>query len=176
MLSRGNDRQLILDGRRLAVEIERILPEANDMVANERAGASQGVCLDRMTFLNEFVEDAAHLGDVVENDTVSDEVVVLDAFTQLLSVIGFEPAVIAKGEPLNKAVEGLTFIGCGLNGRTQLNIIDVLHEETRSNRRPKRLKSLEELVLSAIGAQLAQDGGGADLACFDREDNPEHIG
>ena len=103
----------------------------------------------------QVIEDAAERIHVVEDDAVSNQLVVLDEFTLLVAVIGRESFVAPEGDPLGKSVEGLALIGCSLNERAQFGVAEIVQEEFRPDRIAQFAKGLIKPVLAAVSAELS---------------------
>jgi hypothetical protein len=79
----------------------------------------QHLPINRLAFLPQLMQNPRLGMHVVEDHAVRDQVVVLDPLPLLRAIIRRDDALSAKEQPLDKAIEGLTFVGRGLNGLTR---------------------------------------------------------
>ena len=86
------------------------------MVRLVRAECCDRLWLQWVACLRELLENTAQLKDIVENQTVGDQMVVLDDLALLLSIIGGDHPLAAKRQPLRKPTKRLTLIGCRMDG------------------------------------------------------------
>jgi hypothetical protein len=70
----------------------------------------------------------------VEDDTVGDQMVVLEDLALLLPVVGSNRSIAAERHPLGKTIVRLTLVSRCLNQGAQLRAVEVLKQEFRSQR------------------------------------------
>ena len=83
--------------------------------------------------------------------------IVPDDFALLLPVVLADHAFPTKRNPLDKAVPGFGDIGRRANGPSELLVADELEEEEGAHDTAQFAEGDKELVLAALGAELAED-------------------
>ncbi len=86
----------------------------------------QDLRIKRLALLGELMQNPCLGMHVVEDHAVRDQVVVLDPLPLLRAIIRRDDALSAKEQPLDKAIEGLTFVGRRLDRLAQLGIAQIL--------------------------------------------------
>ena len=102
--------EIINEFWRRFIHIKVITAEPIEMAGQIRAERRRQGGRQRVPGLPQVIEEAAERIHVVEDDAVSNQLVVLDEFALLVAVIGGESFVAPEGDPLGKSVEGLALI------------------------------------------------------------------
>ena len=85
------------------------------MVSRVRTKCGDQGRFQRVILLPKVMQCPAEREDIVKDDTVGDEVVVLDDLALLIPVIGGNGSIPTKGQPLQEPIEGLALVGVGLD-------------------------------------------------------------
>jgi hypothetical protein len=96
----------------------------------------QHFLIEDIPLLRQLMKNPRLCMDIVKDHTIRDEVVVLDAFALCLPIVRGNHPLTPTEEPLHKAVEGLTFIGGGMNRLAELCIAEIAQEERRPDYAP----------------------------------------
>lgn len=96
-----------------------------------RAEARQYLFIDIVPLRDQGVKRARHCHHIVEDEEIGDKMVIVDHLALFVPRILGQQTSTAEGDPLEKQVEGLAFIGRGLNGPAQLNAGNIFEQENR---------------------------------------------
>jgi hypothetical protein len=110
----------------LPIEIQRVAPKTVHMRGEVGTQVCQYRWIKHQAFLRELMQNPRLCVHVVKDHAVRDQVVVLDPLPLLRAIIRRDDAISAEEQPLDKAIEGLAFVGRRLNGLAQLGIAQIL--------------------------------------------------
>ena len=71
------------------------------------------------------MQDAGLCMDIVEDQTIGDEMAILDPFALEHPVVGSNQPLAPKEDPAKKAIKGLALVGGGLNGLSEVGITEI---------------------------------------------------
>ncbi len=86
------------------------------------------LCRDAVSLASEFGQNGAHIGDVLQQDGIGEEVQILDVFVLGLWVVLGNDAVPTEMQPLGEAIVAFNLVGFALNLVAKLKGRDVLEE------------------------------------------------
>ena len=87
-----------------------------------RAQGAQRLHVERMAFLDQLLQGLGHRHQRVERQQICYQVIVLNELTLLIAHILGDHAIATEAHPLHEFVEGLAFVGGGLNHLAQFEI------------------------------------------------------
>jgi len=120
------------------------------MLGSIRAQGAQRLYVERMTFLEQLLQGLGHRHQRVERQQICHEVIVLNKFTLLIAHVLGNHALATEAHPLHEFVEGLAFVGGGLNHLAQFEVGDVLQQEDGSHHPTQFAKREVQLVLATV--------------------------
>jgi hypothetical protein len=90
-----------------------------------RTETGQDFLLHGISFLGELMQDLCLRIDIVEDHTVGHKVAILNPFALERPVVGGNEPLAPKEDPADEAIEGLTFVGRGLNRLAEVGIPEI---------------------------------------------------
>src|SRR5215472_16972679 len=90
------------------------------------AQTGQDRFIDEIPFGCELMQHARLRMHIVEDQTIGDEMTVLDPFPLNGPVVGGNEPLTAKEHPAQEAIEGLALVGCSMNGLAELRVAEIL--------------------------------------------------
>jgi hypothetical protein len=67
--------------------------------------------------------------DIVEDQTIGDEMAILDSFALECAVVRSNQSLTPKEDPAEEAIKGLAFVGGGLNRLPEIGITEIPEED-----------------------------------------------
>jgi hypothetical protein len=136
---------------RHSVGIDHIVAKAVDVLGSIRAECAQSLHVDRMAFLEQLLQSLGHRYQRVERQQIRYQVIVFNELTLLIAHVLGDHALATEAHPLHEFVEGLAFVGGGLDYLPQFEVGDVLQQKDGPHHPSQFAKREVQLVFTTVG-------------------------